>query len=133
VFERLGVAPALAAPLADLGRSSQQMVQIARALMSDAAILIMDEPIAEPSSGEAERLFAVARALKAGGTAILYVSRHLDEIFRIAAEVTVTGGVHSIDAMRCPAPAPSPTCPQPSTNAEEPSGRACAPPVRRNP
>ncbi len=89
VLDRLGVHLSLDAPVDTLDRSSAQIVEIARALVVDAAVLIMDEPTAALSSGEALRLFRVVDALKAAGTAIIYVSHHLDEIFRLADEVTV--------------------------------------------
>lgn len=89
VLDRLGVHLYLDAPVDTLDRSSAQIVEIARALVVDAAVLIMDEPTAALSSGEALRLFRVVDALKAAGTAIIYVSHHLDEIFRLADEVTV--------------------------------------------
>jgi ABC-type sugar transport system ATPase subunit len=89
VLDRLGVELSLDAPVDTLDRSSAQIVEIARALVVEAAVLIMDEPTAALSSGEAVRLFRVVDALKAAGTAIIYVSHHLDEIFRLADEVTI--------------------------------------------
>lgn len=89
VLDRLGVHLPLDATVDSLDRSSAQIVEIARALVVDASVLIMDEPTAALSSGEALRLFRVVDALKAAGTAIIYVSHHLDEIFRLADEVTI--------------------------------------------
>jgi ABC-type sugar transport system ATPase subunit len=89
VLERLGVALDLDATVDELDRSSAQIVEIARALGADAAILIMDEPTAALSAAEAERLFEIVDAVKAAGTAVIYVSHHLEEIFRVADRVTV--------------------------------------------
>jgi len=89
VLQRLGVALDLDATVDDLDRSSAQIVEIARALAAEAAILIMDEPTAALSTAEAERLFEIVDALKSAGTAVIYVSHHLEEIFRVADRVTV--------------------------------------------
>jgi len=67
----------------------QQIVEIAKALATDARILIMDEPSAVLPSHDMERLYGVIRALRAEGTSIIYISHRLDEIFRIADRVTV--------------------------------------------
>jgi rhamnose transport system ATP-binding protein len=52
-------------------------------------VLIMDEPTASLSAHEVARLLSIARALKAQGVAVIYISHRLDEIFRIADRVTV--------------------------------------------
>ncbi len=67
----------------------QQIVEIAKALATDARILIMDEPSAVLPSHDMERLYGVIRALRAEGTSIIYISHRLDEIFQIADRVTV--------------------------------------------
>jgi ABC-type sugar transport system ATPase subunit len=67
----------------------RQMVEIARALASDPAILIFDEPTSSLSAREKRRLFDVIGTLKAEGTAIVYVTHFLDEIFEICERVTV--------------------------------------------
>ncbi len=79
-------------PLARAGGLSvahQQMIEIARALSTDARVLILDEPSAALSDVEVEVLFGVLRRLRAQGLAILYVSHRLDEIFALADRVTV--------------------------------------------
>jgi ABC-type sugar transport system ATPase subunit len=89
VIAELGVPLPLDAAVDTLDRSSAQIVEIARALVADARLLIMDEPTAALSAAEAERLFAVVEALRARGTAVVYVSHHLEEVFRLADVVTV--------------------------------------------
>jgi ribose transport system ATP-binding protein/rhamnose transport system ATP-binding protein len=91
-----------AAALADLGvdfnletRVSQltigqrQIVEIARLLVRDARILILDEPTATLSDVEIERMMAVLRSLRAQGKCILYVTHRLSEVFKICDSVTV--------------------------------------------
>ncbi|TFF23023.1 sugar ABC transporter ATP-binding protein [Jiella endophytica] len=72
-----------------LSVSQKQMVEIAKALARNARVLIMDEPTAVLTGREAEVLFAQIERLKAAGVAILYTSHKLDEIARVADEVTV--------------------------------------------
>jgi rhamnose transport system ATP-binding protein len=88
LFTRLGVALDPDRPARGLSIADQQMVEIAKALSFDARVLIMDEPTAALTPTEVDRLFAVARALKAQGAAILFISHRLDEIFDLCDTVT---------------------------------------------
>ena len=72
-----------------LSVADQQMVEIAKALATDARILIMDEPTAALSQAETEQLFTVIRRLKHDGVSIIFVSHRIEEIFEIADSVTV--------------------------------------------
>jgi ABC-type sugar transport system ATPase subunit len=65
------------------------MVEVARALVCDAKVLVFDEPSAALSRVETDRLFAVLRRLRERGLAIIYISHRLDEIFALADRVTV--------------------------------------------
>ena len=88
-LEELGMS---APPRRRVGRLSvadQQLVEIAKALSEDASILIMDEPASALSIAERDRLFAIVERLRAKGLAIVYVSHHLDEVFRLADRITV--------------------------------------------
>ncbi len=67
----------------------QQMVEIAKALSTNARVLIMDEPTSSLSSGEAEQLFAVIKELRAQGVSIIYISHRLGEVKELADRVTV--------------------------------------------
>ena len=72
-----------------LSISDRQVVEIARTIVRQARIVIMDEPTAALPPREIERLFQVIRALKAAGVAVVYVSHKLDEVLAIADRVTV--------------------------------------------
>ena len=65
------------------------MVEIARALSSDARVIIMDEPTSALSEAEVERLFAIVRELRAQGLGIIFVTHRLDEVLRICDRATV--------------------------------------------
>jgi ABC-type sugar transport system ATPase subunit len=65
------------------------MVEIAKALASEASIVIMDEPTSALSDAEVARLFRVIAELRAAGTAVLYISHKMNEVFALADRVTV--------------------------------------------
>jgi ABC-type sugar transport system ATPase subunit len=73
----------------DLSISDRQVVEIARTVVREARIVIMDEPTAALPPREVERLFQVIRALQDAGVAVVYVSHKLDEVLAIADRVTV--------------------------------------------
>ena len=72
-----------------LSVAEQQLVEIARALETDARVLILDEPTAALSVAEVDRLLALLRELRGRGLGIVYVSHRFDEVFAIADRVTV--------------------------------------------
>ncbi len=76
------------APARQLSSAQRHLLQIARALAQEARILILDEPTASLSEGEAQTLFARLRALKQDGVTILYISHRLPEIFALCDAVT---------------------------------------------
>ena len=76
-------------PIGALSIAEQQQVSIAKALAGNAKILILDEPSAILTDAEIEVLFAVVRRLTASGVSVIYISHRLDELFRIAQQVTV--------------------------------------------
>jgi rhamnose transport system ATP-binding protein len=76
-------------PVRGLGVADRQLLEIAKALTSDARLLIMDEPTAALSPPEVERLFATVLRLKERGVAIVFISHRLEEVEAIADTVTV--------------------------------------------
>jgi erythritol transport system ATP-binding protein len=73
----------------DLGVSSQQIVAIAKALLQNVKILIMDEPTSALTANEVSILFRVIRELKSHGVAIVYISHRLEEVMEIGDYITV--------------------------------------------
>ena len=76
-------------PVRELNIGTQQIVEIARALMFDARLVIMDEPTSSLSGADTEALFGVIRRLADSGIAVIYISHFLEEITRLADRVTV--------------------------------------------
>lgn len=77
------------AKIRELGVAQQQLVQIAKALICDAKILVMDEPTARLSSAERGDLFVVIKRLRDSGVGIIYISHFLEEVFLIADQLTI--------------------------------------------
>jgi ribose transport system ATP-binding protein len=73
----------------NLSRADRSLVAIARALYDHSDILILDEPTASLHDSDCENLFKVLRRLREEGTAIIYVSHRLDEIFKVSDRVVV--------------------------------------------
>ena len=69
--------------------AKQQLVEIARAIASDAKILVFDEPTSSLTEEDAGHLFAVIRDLKAAGMGIVYISHFLEEVTQIGDVYTV--------------------------------------------
>ena len=72
-----------------LSVAKKQIVEIAKAVASEADIIIMDEPTAAISEGEINRLFRIIKSLKEQNVTVIYISHRLDEIFEIGDAVTV--------------------------------------------
>ena len=89
LFQRLGVQLDPDRPARGLSIADQQLVEIAKALSSEARILVMDEPTAALSGVEVERLFAVVRSLREEGAAILFISHRFEEITRLCQRITI--------------------------------------------
>jgi ABC-type sugar transport system ATPase subunit len=89
VAERLGLTFDLRRQMATLSAAQQQLVAIGRALIAESRVLVLDEPTAPLSAGEAEKLFEIVESLRDDGVAVVYVSHRLEEVFRLADRVTV--------------------------------------------
>ena len=73
----------------ELSIANQQQVEIAKAISTNASVVIMDEPTSAIADAEVEMLFSQIADLKKKGVAILYITHKMDEIFRIADDVTI--------------------------------------------
>lgn len=77
------------APLSSISLALQQLVAISRAMVTDAKVLILDEPTSSLDAHEVEGLFEVMRRLRDQGVAILFVSHFLDQVYEISDRFTV--------------------------------------------
>lgn len=73
----------------DLSIAKQQMIEICRALLSNAKVIVMDEPTSSLTQTEIDQLFEQIRKLKEAGIAIIYISHRMEEIFKISDTITV--------------------------------------------
>ena len=89
LLERLGMKINLAVPVGEYPVAVQQMVEIAKALSQKADLIVMDEPSAILAGDELERMFGIIEVLIQSGVTIIYISHRLEEIFRIADNVTI--------------------------------------------
>jgi simple sugar transport system ATP-binding protein len=87
--ERYGLRVDPDALVEDLPVGVQQRVEIIKALLRDAQILVLDEPTAVLTPGETEDLFRIMRELREGGRSIIFISHKLKEVQAIADNITV--------------------------------------------
>lgn len=76
-------------PVRKLSVGAKQLVEIARALMNRAKILVMDEPTSSLSHEDGLRLFEIVRRLKTQGVSVIYISHFLEEVQKVADSFTV--------------------------------------------
>jgi ribose transport system ATP-binding protein len=89
VLAELGIALPLDRRARYLSVAQQQLVEISKALVRRARLIVMDEPTAALTDREIDALFALIRQLKAQGVAFVYISHRLEELPRIADRITV--------------------------------------------
>jgi inositol transport system ATP-binding protein len=89
LLDRLRIKIKPTAKMCELSIANTQLVEIAKAVSYDSDLIIMDEPTSAITEAEVEGLFTIIRSLKAQGCAIIYISHKMDEIFKIADEITV--------------------------------------------
>lgn len=88
-LQRVGMDMNLDARVRSLTVAEQQAIEIARALLTEAKLVIMDEPTAALSHHEVKQLFQIIRDLKSSGVSVIYVSHRLDEVFQISDRIAV--------------------------------------------
>ena len=91
VLEKIGMAGEL--PLDEtvrgLSTSTQQRIEIAKALSRDARVLVLDEPTSRLDGAERTKLFALMHRLAAGGTSLVFISHFLEEVLAVTSRLTV--------------------------------------------
>ncbi len=89
ILDRLGVNIDPGQRMNELSVGQQQMIEIAKALMVDAKVIIMDEPTAALTQSETTVLFQVINSLKQKGVSIVYISHRMEEIFELCDRITI--------------------------------------------
>ncbi len=89
ILESIGLATSARTIVRSLSIGQQQMIEIAKAVSTNARIIIMDEPTSSLSQRESDRLFGMIHQLRDRGVSIVYISHRLSEIRRIADRVEV--------------------------------------------
>lgn len=87
--EKIGLRVDMNARVADLSVADRQMIAIARALVHQAKVVIMDEATASLTRKEVNRLFSVIHAMRDEGVSVVFVSHKLDEVFEISDAITI--------------------------------------------
>lgn len=88
-LDELGVSIPLNQRMGDLSVGQQQLIEIAKTLINDVKVLIMDEPTAALTDSEIHMLFQIIDRLKNEGVSIVYISHRMEEIFKICDRITV--------------------------------------------
>jgi ribose transport system ATP-binding protein len=89
LLEPFGITLDLNAPLSEYPLSVRQMVEIAKALVNEARVLIMDEPTSALNELDVAKLVVLVSRLKERGCAVVYITHRLEEIFQIGDRITV--------------------------------------------
>jgi inositol transport system ATP-binding protein len=97
LLDLIGVKINAQTKIKNLSIAQMQMVEIAKAISTNAKVIIMDEPTSALSDIEVEILFKIINDLKAKGVAIIYISHKMDEIFEITDRITIFRDGNYID------------------------------------
>jgi ABC-type sugar transport system ATPase subunit len=89
VLAELGLHIDVKRPLGDLTLADQQLVEIARALITDPQVLVLDEPTSALESASTDNLLRIVGVLRSRGTGVVFVSHILEEVLSVSDEVTV--------------------------------------------
>lgn len=96
LFERMKIDLDPGTMVRDLDASYKQIIEIGRALMQEASIIIMDEPTTSLTEPEIKRVFAMMRTLKQQGVGIIFISHKLGEVMEICDKYTVLRDGHMV-------------------------------------
>ena len=96
-FRKLSVTIPLNQDAGDCSVGEKQMIEIAKALMTKAKVIVMDEPTAALTEREIQKLFEVIASLKKDGVSIVYISHRMEEIFAICDRITVMRDGKTVD------------------------------------
>ncbi|MGD1823584.1 MAG: sugar ABC transporter ATP-binding protein [Pleomorphochaeta sp.] len=89
VLDRLGLNINPNTLVSSLSVGQQQLIEIAKALLVNSKVIILDEPTAALTDKEVDKLFSVVRKLKDEGVSFIYISHRLEEIFKICDRITI--------------------------------------------
>ncbi|MEH3000928.1 sugar ABC transporter ATP-binding protein [Bacillus pumilus] len=101
-LDRLSVNLSLDQEAGSCSVGQKQMIEIAKALMTDAKVIIMDEPTAALTDREIEKLFQVIESLKKEDVSIVYISHRMEEIFAICDRITIMRDGKTVDTKAIP-------------------------------
>lgn len=101
-FQRLSVDIPLNSDAGECSVGQQQMIEIAKALLTDTKVIIMDEPTSALTEREIQKLFEVIESLKKDGVSIVYISHRMEEIFTICDRITVMRDGRTVDTKDIP-------------------------------
>ena len=96
IFKTLNISYDLDAPIGSLSIGAQQMIEISKAMMTDAKVIIMDEPTAALTSSEIHALFETVNHLKSRGVSFIYISHRIEENMEIADKITIMRDGHTV-------------------------------------
>ena len=89
LLDRLGIPVVPDKKMVRLSIANTQLVEIAKAISYDSALIVMDEPTSAITEAEVANLHNIIRSLRAKGVSIIYITHKMDEVFKICDEVTV--------------------------------------------
>lgn len=101
-FQKLSVTIPLNQEAGECSVGEKQMIEIAKALMTHAKVIVMDEPTAALTEREIQKLFEVIATLKKQGVSIVYISHRMEEIFAICDRITVMRDGKTVDTKAIP-------------------------------
>ncbi len=101
LLDKVGLSVSPQMLVSELGIGQQQLVEIAKALAKDVRLLILDEPTASLHERDSDRLLELMLELKSRGITSIIISHKLNEIARVADEVTVIRDGSTVDVIEC--------------------------------